>query len=404
MEESVEILVVVLVVIDLLLAAVTLGVVLRERRPGGGTGSDASGAGVREAVDALRPDLYAQQSAIGERLAQSAGLMDQRLQSLTESLGLELARLRQDNAQQLDRMRATVDERLHSTLEHRLGESFRTVSERLEQVQQGLGEMHSLAADVGGLKRVLTNVKNRGGLGELQLERQLADCLTPDQYATEVVIRPGSAERVEFALRLPGGDDHRPVWLPIDSKFPQEDYERLLAAQEAGDQAAADRAGRELERAVRVQARRISEKYVVPPYSTDFAIMYLPTEGLFAEVLRRPGLVSDLQSSLRVLVSGPTTLMALLNSLQMGFRTLAIEQRTAEVWEVLAQAKTEFARYGQVWERLARQLQTAQNTVEEVGRRTRAVQRRLRDVEAGPDDALAGPETGTASSGPSARG
>lgn len=329
--------------------------------------------------------------------------MDQRLQSLTESLGLELARLRQDNAQQLDRMRATVDERLHSTLEHRLGESFRTVSERLEQVQQGLGEMHSLAADVGGLKRVLTNVKNRGGLGELQLERQLADCLTPDQYATEVVIRPGSAERVEFALRLPGGDDHRPVWLPIDSKFPQEDYERLLAAQEAGDQAAADRAGRELERAVRVQARRISEKYVVPPYSTDFAIMYLPTEGLFAEVLRRPGLVSDLQSSLRVLVSGPTTLMALLNSLQMGFRTLAIEQRTAEVWEVLAQAKTEFARYGQVWERLARQLQTAQNTVEEVGRRTRAVQRRLRDVEAGPDDALTGPEAGTASSGPSAR-
>ncbi len=279
-------------------------------------------------------------------------------------------------------MRETVDEKLQGTLEKRLGESFSLVSERLEQVQKGLGEMQGLASDVGGLKRVLTNVKSRGGWGEVQLARQLEDLLTPDQYAENVATRPGSSERVEFAVKLPGaGNGELPVWLPIDSKLPQEDYERLLAAQEAGDVAAAEAAGRELERALLVQAKTISSKYVEPPHTTDFALMYLPTEGLFAEVMRRPGFATKLHHEHRIAVAGPTTLMALLNSLQMGFRTLAIEQRSSEVWKVLSAAKTEFHKYGDVWDRVGKQLRTVQNTVEDAGRRTRAVERRLRDVE-----------------------
>lgn len=301
---------------------------------------------------------------------------------LRRTLSDELEKLRVGNEQKLEKMRETVDEKLQGTLEKRLGESFSLVSERLEQVQKGLGEMQTLASDVGGLKRVLTNVKSRGGWGEVQLARQLEDVLTPEQYAENVAVRPDSNDRVEFAVKLPGaGDGERPVWLPIDSKFPQEDYERLLAAQESGDVAAIETAAREIEKAILAQAKLISSKYVEPPHTTDFAIMYLPTEGLFAEVMRRPGFVSRLHNDHRVAVAGPTTLMSLLNSLQMGFRTLAIEKRSSEVWTVLSAAKTEFKKYGDVWDKLGKQLQTAQNTVSEAGRRTRAVERKLRGVE-----------------------
>lgn len=315
-----------------------------------------------------------------KQLTESTTTKHAELQKLLRS---ELEMLRKENAEKLEKMRETVDEKLQGTLEKRLGESFSLVSDRLEQVQKGLGEMTTLASDVGGLTRVLTNVKNRGTLGEVQLARQLEDILTPDQYAQNVSIRPGTRESVEFAVRLPGRDEaDQPVYLPIDSKFPQEDYERLVLAHDTGDKAEIEQAGRALERAIVTQAKLISEKYIEPPYSTDFALMYLPTEGLFAEIARRPGLVSKLQADHRVVITGPTTLMSLLNSLQMGFRTLTIEKRSSEVWKVLNAAKAEFHKYGQVWEKLGKQLQTAQNTVAEAGTRTRAVERKLRDVEA----------------------
>lgn len=302
-------------------------------------------------------------------------------------LSAELEKMRAGNEAKLEKMRETVDEKLQGTLEKRLGESFALVSERLEQVQKGLGEMQTLASDVGGLKRVLTNVKNRGGWGEVQLSRQLEDILTPGQYEQNVVVKSGTQESVEFAVKLPGRDDAGPVYLPIDSKFPQEDYERLLDAQERGDKTDIDASSKSLERAILAQAKTIASKYIDPPRTTDFAIMYLPTEGLFAEVVRRPGLASKLQTELRILITGPTTLMSLLNSLQMGFRSLAIEKRSSEVWQVLSAAKSEFQKYGQVWDKLGRQLETAQKTVREAGVRTRAVERRLRDVEVAEIDA-----------------
>lgn len=337
---------------------------------------------MRVAVDdklqnTLKTSLEANAQRVGELTEQNAHKQDQLRKTLSE----ELEKLRVGNEQKLEKMRETVDEKLQGTLEKRLGESFALVSERLEQVQKGLGEMQTLASDVGGLKRVLTNVKSRGGWGEVQLARQLEDVLTSEQYGENVAVIPGSTERVEFAVKLPGTGDDVPVWLPIDSKFPQEDYERLLTAQEAGDVVAIEAAAKDLERALLAQAKLISGKYVEPPHTTDFGIMYLPTEGLFAEVMRRPGFVSRLQNEFRVTVTGPTTLTALLNSLQMGFRTLAIEKRSSEVWKVLSAAKTEFTKYGQVWEKLGKQLATAQNTVSEAGRRTRAVERQLRAVE-----------------------
>ena len=277
-------------------------------------------------------------------------------------------------------MRATVDEKLQGTLEKRLGESFKLVSDRLEAVHNGLGEMQKLATGVGDLKRVLTNVKSRGGWGEVQLGMLLEDMLTSDQYACNVAVQPGSAERVEYAVKLPGKGD-APVWLPVDAKFPHEDYDRLLAAQESGLAEEIERAGLALEKAVRLQAKTICAKYVCPPHSTDFAIMYLPTEGLFAEVIRRPGLMVDLQQSQRVMVTGPTTLAAILNSLQMGFRSVAIEKRSSEVWQVLGAAKAEFQNYSRVWDKLEKQLATAQNTVAEAGRKTRTLERKLRGVE-----------------------
>jgi DNA recombination protein RmuC len=365
--------------------SVELQQVLESRLAGIATRNSEDAALRARNESVMREEL---QRTLGERLSQ----MDMRLVELARAQNAGLLQMRADNATEMEKMRAsneaalekmrvTVDEKLQGTLEKRLGESFQLVSDRLEQVQRGLGEMQSLATDVGGLKRVLSNVKTRGAWGEVQLSRQLEDILTIGQYEENVEIRPGSRERVEFAVKLPGRTDDATVYLPIDSKFPQESYERLLEAQEGADLAEIAAATRELEKALRIQAGLISEKYIAAPHSTDFAIMYLPTEGLFAEALRMPGFAADLQAKKRVIITGPTTLMSLLNSLQMGFKTLAIERRSSEVWQVLSAAKAEFVKYGQVWEKLGKQLKTAQTTVEEAGRRTRAVERRLRTVE-----------------------
>lgn len=337
--------------------------------------------GVDVKFDAMRRENEERLDAMARRIQ---GLTERNTENHTELqkvLRAELDTLRRGNEEKLDKMREVVDEKLQGTLERRLGESFKLVSDRLEQVQKGLGEMQSLASDVGGLKRVLTNVKSRGTWGEVQLARQLEDVLSPDQYEANVVIKVGSRENVEFAVKLPGQNHGQTVYLPIDSKFPHEDYDRLLDAQELGEPELIATAEKNLQRAVVTQAKLISSKYISPPQSTDFAIMYLPTEGLFAEVIRIPGLVNQLQTQYRVVVSGPTLLATLLNSLQMGFRTLAIEKRSSEVWQVLGAAKTEFSKYGDVWERIGKQLQTVQNTVEAAGQRTRAVERKLRNVE-----------------------
>ncbi len=330
-----------------------------------------------------------------QQLQDFAARMQQQLADLTRAIQLnlgevrttlqaQLASLQQGNETKLDQMRATVEEKLQSTLEARLSESFKLVSDRLEQVHRGLGEMQTLAAGVGDLKRVLSNVKSRGTFGEVQLAVLLEQVMAADQYAANVATRPGSNERVEFAIRMPGRDDGVPVWLPIDAKFPSEDYERILAAQESADREAFDAAARALESRIRLEAKTMREKYVEPPYTTDFAIMFLPTEGLFAEVLRRPGLTEALNRELRVVVAGPTTLFAMLNSLQMGFRTLALEKRSAEVWQVLGAVKTEFAKFGDVLGRLKAQLQTASNTIDQAETRTRQMTRALRAVEALP--------------------
>lgn len=322
-----------------------------------------------------------QHNQIARELTQLGGTTEQRLTDVRATLELRLKDLQQENTHKLEQMRQTVDEKLQSTLHRRLGESFSQVSERLEAVQRGLGEMQSLAAGVGDLKRVLTNVKSRGTWGEVQLGNLLDQMLVSSQYATNVATVPDSAERVEFAIKLPGLGDSQPVWLPIDAKFPREDYERLLDAHERADQAAADEAGRQLEARIRLEARSIRDKYLAPPATTDFAVMFLPTEGLFAEVIRRPGLADELQRSYRVSVAGPTTLSALLNSLQMGFRTLAIEQRSSEVWVLLSAVKSEFGKFGVVLERIKRQLASATHSIDDAGRRSRAIERRLRGVE-----------------------
>ena len=315
---------------------------------------------------------------LGDRNTQTLGEMRATLES-------QLKSLQAGNEQKLEQMRATVDEKLQSTLEARLGQSFKLVSERLEAVQRGLGEMQALAVGVGDLKRVLSNVKKRGGWGEVQLGNLLEQTLTAEQFARSVRVRPDSNEMVDFAVRLPGrGDGDLHVWLPIDAKFPQEDYERLLDAQEHGEAEAVRDAGIRLERAIRVQAKSISEKYVVPPHTTDFALLFLPTEGLYAETIRRPGLIDALQREHRVVIAGPTTFTALLNSLQMGFRTLAIEQRSSEVWRLLGAVKSEFGKFATVLESADKQLNTVQNSLKQAGVRTRAIERQLRGVEALP--------------------
>ena len=333
--------------------------------------------------------LQAQQlESFGQHLAHLTNSNEQRFEQLRLAVEARLGVMQADNASKLEDIRRTVDEKLHATLEQRLGESFKLVSDRLEQVHRGLGEMQTLATGVGDLKRVLSNVKIRGTWGEVQLAALLEQLLTPEQYVKNVVTRSTGSDRVEFAIRLPGrdlgDDDQRPVWLPIDAKFPLEDYQRLLDAQERGDPAALDAAVRGLELRLRDEARKIHDKYVEPPYTTDFAILYLPTEGLYAEALRRPGLVDVLQRDWRICIAGPTTLSALLNSLQMGFRTLAIERRSSEVWAVLGAIKTEFGKFGEVLEATRRKLEQASRSIESAGVRTRQIERKLKSVEALP--------------------
>jgi DNA recombination protein RmuC len=364
-----------------------------------------SRAEAAHAARELREEVAAAQKTANETVIQTIGVMGKsqkdslaavefrlkelvdsnrdRLDKLREVLDSQIKSLQQSNEKKLDQMRETVDEKLQTTLEKRLGESFKLVSERLESVQKGLGEMQSLATGVGDLKRVLTNVKARGTWGEVQLGAILEQILTPEQYARNVKTRAGSQEMVEYAIRLPGPEDQveAVVWLPIDSKFPQEDYLRLVAAAEVADTEALDKALAALSRSIQNSAREISAKYLNPPQTTDFAIMFLPTEGLYAEVLRQPGLVEKLQQECRVVVAGPTTLSAILSSLRMGFRTLAIEKRSSEVWKILAAVKTEFGKFGEVLHKVKRQLETAANTIELTEVRTRAMERKLKEVE-----------------------
>jgi DNA recombination protein RmuC len=312
----------------------------------------------------------------------------QRMVEIRATLETKIRDLQNDNAQRLEEMRQTVDEKLHATLETRLTESFRQVSDRLEKVHQGLGEMQQLAVGVGDLKRVLVNVKTRGTWGEVQLEMLLDQVLTVDQYAKNVETVRGSNARVEFAIKLPGSiDGGPPLWLPIDAKFPKEQYERLLEAADQGDADGVARAGAELERAVRGEAKTICDKYLAPPATTDFAILFLPTEGLYAEVMRRPGLADDLQRTLRVTIAGPSTLSALLNSLQMGFRTLALEKRSSEVWQVLGAVKTEFGKFGDVLAQTKLTLERAAKNIESAEVRSRQMARKLKSVEALPSEA-----------------
>jgi DNA recombination protein RmuC len=337
-----------------------------------------------------REELAATLKQLGDQQKQQLATLtadnEKRLGEVRTTLEAKLTAIQQDNAAKLEQMRATVEEKLQSTLETRLGESFKLVSERLEAVQRGLGEMQSLASGVGDLKRVLSNVKTRGILGEMQLAALLDQMLTPEQYAANVATVPGSDERVEFAVRLPGGDRDDQVWLPIDAKFPREDYERLLDAQQAADVEAVERAASALERRMRDEAKSIRAKYISPPATTDFAILFLPTEGLYAEIIRRPGLFDSLQREQRVIVAGPTTLSALLNSLQMGFRTLAIQKRSSEVWQLLGAVKNEFGKFGDVLKMVRKKLDEAGKHIDATAVRTRAIERRLRDVETLPGE------------------
>jgi DNA recombination protein RmuC len=332
--------------------------------------------------EAVQTDARNNREESAATLKRFGDVMQQQLAEVRATLETKLKDLQADNAVKLEEMRRTVDEKLHKTLETRLGESFKLVSDRLEAVHKGLGEMQTLAAGVGDLKKVLTNVKTRGTWGEVQLESLLDQMLTTDQYEKNIATVPGSSERVEFAVRLPGRKaDDQPVWLPIDAKFPREDYERLIDAQERADVNAAEAAAKDLEAQIRKEARTIREKYIAPPHTTDFGLLFLPTEGLYAEVLRRPGLTDLLQREYRVTVSGPTTLTALLNSLQMGFRTLAIEQRSSEVWQLLGAVKGEFSKFGEVLAKTKEQLDKASNTIGQAEVRTRQIERKLRGVE-----------------------
>jgi len=333
-----------------------------------------------------------QLDSFSRQLADMTKLNEAKLENMRQTVAEQLRTLQEDNSRKLEQMRAVVDEKLQSTLEKRLGESFKQVSERLEQVYKGLGEMRSLATGVGDLKKVLTNVKTRGTWGEIQLGNILEQILTTEQYDVNVVTKKDSNERVEFAIRLPGpnSDRDRVVWLPIDSKFPQEDYQRLIDAQEAADKELAEKSIKSLETRIKAEAKNIKEKYIDPPNTTDFGIMFLPVEGLYAEVLRRPGLCDTLQREHRIVVAGPTTLAALLNSLQMGFRTLVIEKRSSEVWELLGRVKTEFSKFGEVLSKTKKKLLEASNTIGMAEVRTRAIERQLKKVQEIPlaDDTL----------------
>ncbi len=346
-------------------------------------------------IDAFAQQLTLLQKTLADTLnSQLQGLSEsnaRRLAEVRETMATQLAQLQQSNAAKLDEMRQTVDEKLQSTLEARLGESFKQVADRLEQVHKGLGEMQSLAVGVGSLQRVLTNVKTRGVFGEVQLEALLEQVLTPDQYARQVETKPRSGQRVDFAIRFPGrGGDGAPVWLPIDAKFPRDDYERLLDAHERADAASAEQAAKALEARIRTEAKSIAESYLAAPHTTDFAILFLPIESLYAEVLRRPGLMDAIQRQYRVTLAGPTTLLAMLNSLHMGFRTLALEQQASEVWKVLGAVKTEFERYGDWVAKIREQVSKASDTLDKADTRAKQMRLALRKVEALPEEQTQG--------------
>jgi len=324
-----------------------------------------------------------QLDSFSKQLMAMTKLNEEKLEAMRKTMETQLQALQEDNTRKLEQMRATVDEKLQGTLDKRLGESFKQVSERLEQVYKGLGEMRTLATGVGDLKKVLTNVKTRGTWGEIRLSHILEQILTPDQYDVNVATKKSSNERVEFAIKLPGqkADREKIIWMPIDSKFPQEDYQRLMDAQETADKESVGKSIKNLEMRIKAEARHIKEKYLDPPNTTDFGIMFLPVEGLYAEVLRRPGLCDTLQREYRIVVTGPTTLAALLNSLQMGFRTLAVEKRSSEVWQLLGMVKTEFGKFGDVLAKTKKKLQEAGHTIDKAEIRTRAIARKLRKVQ-----------------------
>ncbi len=341
-------------------------------------------------IDAFSQQLTLLQKTLSDTLSTQLQSVSEsnarRMVEVRETLEQQLAQLQQTNSAKLDEMRKTVDEKLQTTLETRLGESFKQVADRLEQVHKGLGEMQSLAVGVGSLQRVLTNVKTRGMFGEVQLEALLEQVLTVDQYAKQVETKPRSGQRVDFAIRFPGrGDDGSPVWLPVDAKFPRDDYERLLDAHERVDPIAVEAAGKALEARIRTEAKSIAENYLAAPHTTDFAILFLPVESLYAEVLRRPGLMDAIQRQYRVTLAGPTTLLAMLNSLHMGFRTLALEQQASEVWKVLGAVKTEFERYGEWVARIKEQVAKASDTLDKADTRAKQMRLALRKVEALPE-------------------
>ncbi len=317
-----------------------------------------------------------------KRMAELTQSNEQKFDKLQDKIEAQLKHIVENNEQKLEQMRATVDEKLHSTLEKRLGESFKLVSDRLEAVREGLGEMRNLAVGVGDLKKVLTNVKTRGTWGEIQLENLIEQILTPEQYAKNIATKAGSADRVEFAVKMPGrGNKDEVCWLPIDAKFPMDTFRNLLDAQEKGDAVLVEDAAKALENTIKGEAKTIYDKYLDPPNTSDVALLFLPVEGLFAEVLRRPGLFEKIQNDYKVILTGPTTIAAILNSLQMGFRTLAIEKRSSEVWTILGTVKTEFGKFGDILEKTQKKLEEASKTIEDASKKTRTIQRKLRDVQ-----------------------
>jgi len=368
-------------VIGLIGGALIVAVVVLLRRRGNQSAATELAKRL-EAIDrSLRDEFSRNREEAGAAAKNQREELTKSLENVRSVVDSRLRQLQEDNAKQIDTMRATVDEKLQGTLEKRLGESFKLVSERLEQVHQGLGAMQQLASDVGGLQRVLTNVKTRGGWSEWQLGILLEEMLTPDQFAKNMKTRDDTDERVEFAIKLPGDENSAPVWLPIDAKFPMEHYERLAAAQENGDTAAVEAAMKTLETQLKRCAKDICEKYINPPKTTDFALLFLPSEGLYAEAIRRIGLVQNVQRDCRVTFVGPTTLAALLNSLQMGFRTLAIQKRSSEVWNLLATVKTEFGKFGEALSAVKEKIDQASRKMEDVDVRSRAITKKLRAVE-----------------------
>jgi len=370
------------VVIGLIIGGFVVVIALLARRRTAGNGVEAELVKRMEMIDrGLRDEFSRNREEAGAAAKNQREELTRSLEGVRSIVDLRLKQLQEDNSKQIDKMRATVDEKLQGTLEKRLGESFKLVSDRLEQVHQGLGAMQQLASDVGGLQRVLTNVKTRGGWSEWQLGILLEEMLTPDQFAQNMKTRDDADERVEFAIKLPGEENGAPVWLPIDAKFPMEHYERVAAAQEKGDATAVDAAMKTLEIQLKRCARDICEKYINPPKTTDFALLFLPSEGLYAEAIRRVGLVQNVQRDCRVTFVGPTTLAALLNSLHMGFRTLAIQKRSSEVWNLLATVKTEFGKFGEALSAVKEKIDQASRKIEDVDVRSRAITRKLRDVE-----------------------